>query len=118
MYPFQLQHLITVCDSSENLCPDRDLIFLEDVLGTVATPNSAGTVPDITNPILLCTSRPRILDFSSCACYRIGSYLDRMKRLGTLWSLKVDQMTHAEVVTFLQEHGKQIDNQIYFYKMS
>ena len=48
----------------------------------------------------------------------IGSYLDRMKRLGTLWSLKVDQMTHAEVVTFLQEHGRQIDNQIYFYKMS
>ena len=39
-----------------------------------------------------------------------------MKRLGTLWSLKVDQMTHAEVVTFLQEHGKQIENQIYFTK--
>ena len=48
MYTFQLQHLITVCDSGENLCPDRDLIFLEDVLGTVATPNGAGTVPDIT----------------------------------------------------------------------
>ena len=43
---------------------------------------------------------------------------NRMKRLGTLWSLKVDQMMHAEVVTFLQEHGEQIDNQIYFYKMS
>ena len=43
-------------------------------------------------------------------------HLDRMKGLGTLRSLKVDQMTHAEVVTLLQEHGKEIENQMYFTK--
>ena len=29
-------------------CPDRDLIFLEDVLGTIITPNGAGAIPDVT----------------------------------------------------------------------
>ena len=33
-------------------------------------------------------------------------HLNRMKRLGVVRELDVDQMSHADVVTFLQEHGK------------
>ena len=96
-YTFQLQHLKTVCDSNEQLCwqhpifcvlqcPDRDLIFLDDVLGTIITPNGAGAFPDVTphdiytliytgnsspttsestsHPILLCISSPTTFSLS------------------------------------------------------
>ena len=67
-------------------CPDRDLIFLEDVLGTIITPNGAGAFPDVTphdiytliytgnsspttsestsHPILLCISSPTTFSLS------------------------------------------------------
>ena len=100
-YTFQLQHLKTVCDSNEQLCwqhpifcvlqcPDRDLIFLDDVLGTIITPNGAGAFPDVTphdiytliytgnsspttsestsHPILLCISSPTTFSLSPPTC--------------------------------------------------